>query len=288
MGQYRHSSLALIRVDPAAVLCQNSVAPRVDTIILRVSCRRVQERHEIVHSSGCGAGDGHGIAPIADRFAPVQIPHRWTRVRDPGAEAVVAAYDTVIAGGGPAGLDGRVRADPPWPFLRRARGRSPDGRRHQPDRRVQGIPVRHRRPPVLLQERRDQRPLARDPGRPVHHPLAALAASTTTASSSIIRSNQWTPSGSSAPGVPRRSSLSYLKARLRPIRPERSLRGLGRQPLRPRALRDLLQVLHREGLGYAHERDLCRLGGAADQGAEPDQRRRQRPAGRTQVAARAR
>ena len=30
-------------------------------------------------------------------------PHRWTRVDDPEAEAVVAAYDTVIAGGGPAG-----------------------------------------------------------------------------------------------------------------------------------------------------------------------------------------
>src|SRR3954464_9106607 len=31
-------------------------------------------------------------------------PHRWTRVDDPRAEAVVAAYATVIAGGGPAGL----------------------------------------------------------------------------------------------------------------------------------------------------------------------------------------
>jgi protoporphyrinogen oxidase len=34
------------------------------------------------------------------------IPHRWTRVDDPAAEAVVAAYRTVIAGGGPAGLTG--------------------------------------------------------------------------------------------------------------------------------------------------------------------------------------
>ncbi len=32
------------------------------------------------------------------------VPHRWTRVEDPGAVAVVAAYDAVIAGGGPAGL----------------------------------------------------------------------------------------------------------------------------------------------------------------------------------------
>ena len=31
-------------------------------------------------------------------------PHRWTKIDDPSAEAVVAAYATVIAGGGPAGL----------------------------------------------------------------------------------------------------------------------------------------------------------------------------------------
>ena len=31
-------------------------------------------------------------------------PHRWTKVDDPGSEAVIAAYQTVIAGGGPAGL----------------------------------------------------------------------------------------------------------------------------------------------------------------------------------------
>ena len=31
-------------------------------------------------------------------------PHRWTRVDDPQTEAVVAAYSTVVAGGGPAGL----------------------------------------------------------------------------------------------------------------------------------------------------------------------------------------
>jgi protoporphyrinogen oxidase len=31
-------------------------------------------------------------------------PHRWTRVEEPGQVGVVAAYDTVIAGGGPAGL----------------------------------------------------------------------------------------------------------------------------------------------------------------------------------------
>jgi protoporphyrinogen oxidase len=40
------------------------------------------------------------------RTGATPIPHRWTRVDDPEAEAVVAAYTTVIAGGGPAGLTG--------------------------------------------------------------------------------------------------------------------------------------------------------------------------------------
>jgi protoporphyrinogen oxidase len=32
------------------------------------------------------------------------LPHRWTRVDDPSAEAVVASYASIIAGAGPAGL----------------------------------------------------------------------------------------------------------------------------------------------------------------------------------------
>ena len=42
--------------------------------------------------------------PLSDTLRPGLIPHRWTRVDDPGAIAVVAAHETVIAGGGPAGL----------------------------------------------------------------------------------------------------------------------------------------------------------------------------------------
>ncbi len=38
------------------------------------------------------------------RPVPRTLPHRWTRVDPPGEEAVVAAFDTVIAGAGPAGL----------------------------------------------------------------------------------------------------------------------------------------------------------------------------------------
>ena len=62
------------------------------------------------------------------------------------------------------------------------------------------------------------------------------------------------------------SCLSYLWIRVQPIRPRRQLRGLGRQPVRPAALPDLLQDLHREGLGHALQRDRRGLGGAAHQG----------------------
>src|SRR5215218_3059107 len=43
----------------------------------------------------------------SSRTEPVRAgrpPHRWTKVDDPGEPAVVASYATVIAGGGPAGL----------------------------------------------------------------------------------------------------------------------------------------------------------------------------------------
>jgi protoporphyrinogen oxidase len=43
-------------------------------------------------------------APRADAARVGGIPHRWTKVDDPGQEAVVAAHATVIAGAGPAGL----------------------------------------------------------------------------------------------------------------------------------------------------------------------------------------
>ncbi len=45
-------------------------------------------------------------SPPSQTVRASQIPHRWTRVSDPGSESVVAAYETVIAGGGPAGLTG--------------------------------------------------------------------------------------------------------------------------------------------------------------------------------------
>ena len=42
--------------------------------------------------------------PQSETLQPGLIPHRWTRVDDPETVAIVAAHETVIAGGGPAGL----------------------------------------------------------------------------------------------------------------------------------------------------------------------------------------
>ena len=42
--------------------------------------------------------------PQPETLRPGLIPHRWTRVDDPSTVSVVAAHEAVIAGGGPAGL----------------------------------------------------------------------------------------------------------------------------------------------------------------------------------------
>ncbi len=42
--------------------------------------------------------------PRSERVRPGLPPHRWTRVEEPGEVAVVASHATVIAGAGPAGL----------------------------------------------------------------------------------------------------------------------------------------------------------------------------------------
>jgi len=46
----------------------------------------------------------NGEQPLSERVRSGLIPHRWTRVDDPGTVSVVAAHEAVIAGGGPAGL----------------------------------------------------------------------------------------------------------------------------------------------------------------------------------------
>ncbi len=43
-------------------------------------------------------------APRSEATRTSPLPHRWTKVEDPGSTSVVASYPSVIAGGGPAGL----------------------------------------------------------------------------------------------------------------------------------------------------------------------------------------
>ena len=57
----------------------------------------------------------------------------------------------------------------------RHRARSGLCRRHQPHRRLQGLPVRHRRPPLLLQIEGGRRAVAGDPARRFHYAAAAVA-----------------------------------------------------------------------------------------------------------------
>ena len=67
---------------------------------------------------------------------------------------------------------------------------------------------------------------------------------------------------------PRARQLRALAAL--PDRGRTHLRRLGHQPLRPPAVRDLLQDLHREGLGHAVLRDQRGVGGAAHQEPRPE------------------
>ena len=172
------------------------------------------------HLQRMGGPDGHRIA------ATGQGPRRDCR-RTAGRRSTTRtrrrrlSIPTVIAGGGPAGLTAAYELTKHGHSCVVLEADPTTGRRDQPDRPVQGLSFRHRRPPLLLQERRGQPDLARDPGRPVHHPLA---------DEPDLLQPQVLPLPAQAgqrPAEPRlwRSSLvlaSYLKARLRPIRPERS------------------------------------------------------------------
>src|SRR4051812_43345755 len=58
-----------------------------------------------VRSTMEGRGARMGTeTPRPDAVRAGNLPHRWTRIDDPSAVAVVASYATVIAGAGPAGL----------------------------------------------------------------------------------------------------------------------------------------------------------------------------------------
>ena len=167
---------------------------------------------------------------------------------------MVAAFETVIAGGGPAGLTGAYELDQAWPVLRRARSRPPawsGGISRTDEYKGYRFDIGGHRffsksgeINALWKEILGDQFITRSRLSRIyydrkffHYPLKPLDAF-------------W----KLGPGRSARILLSYIKAQL-PAHPARAdLRGLGRQSVRPRALRDLLQVLHREALGHAHQR----------------------------------
>ena len=203
-------------------------------------------------------------------------PHRWTKIDDPEAEAVVASYDTVIAGGGPAGLTAAYEL------------------------------TKHGHPCVVLEadstlvggiSRTDQYKGYRfdigghrffsksDEVNQIWREILGDQLITRSRMSRIYYDRKFfhyplKPADALLklgldPRGPHPRQLHQGPAPADPARAE--LRGLDRQPLRPPPVRDLLQDVHREGLGHADERHLGRLGRAADQGAEPGRGRLERP-----------
>ena len=130
------------------------------------------------------------------------LPHRWTRVDDPGAEAVVAALRHRDRRRRPRRAHGRLRAFPARQIVRGARGRPAAGRRHQPHRlntkAIGSISAAIASSPRAARST----PSGARSWATNSSPARGSAGSTTTASSSTIRSSRWTPSGSWARGVP--------------------------------------------------------------------------------------
>ncbi len=83
--------------------------------------------------------------------------------------------DVLVIGAGPAGLTAAYCLTKETPSVLVIETRPGLCRRHQPHRPLQGLPVRHRRPPLLLQVEGSGRPLARNPAGRLHRAAAAVA-----------------------------------------------------------------------------------------------------------------
>ena len=186
-------------------------------------------------------------------------------------------HEVVVIGGGPGGADRGLRA------RRRAcarvvlEGRPPQSAGIARTEVVQGLPLRHRRPPLLHEgRRRSKRSGARSCGDDSSSRRGSRA-STTTGSSSTTRCEPARRSSSLGPVEGSRITRE-LPPRAPASRSERAnVRGVGHEPLRPPTLPDLLQDLHREGLGHALRRASARTGPrSASRGSRSPSRSRRR------------
>ena len=162
----------------------------------------------------------------------------------------------------------------------RARGRSAARRGHLPDGRIQRFSVRYRRPPLLLEVEGSGRSVDRTARRRHARPAPQFADSLWRQVLLLSAAGGRGPEEPGARGGPAVRRQLRLGPRLSCPRPA-VVRGLGLEPVRPPAVRHLLQDLHREGVGHELQGDLRRLGGAADQGAvagKRDLERRHAPA----------
>ena len=161
------------------------------------------------------------------------------------------------------------------PARHRAGGRRAGRRPGQDRRRSRGLPLRPRRAPLLHQERRGQRPLARDHGRRVPHAPAHVA-------HLLARALPRLPAQGhrrhqeARPGRARALHAELHVGRDEAQGPRGQPRDLGLQPLRQAPVHALLQELHREGLGRPRHRGARRVGRPAHQGPELLQRRQGR------------
>ena len=152
----------------------------------------------------------------------------------------------------PGRLDGGLDAREAGCAAAGARAGLP-GRRHRPHGRIQGLPVRHRRPSLLHQGRRRSEAVA-------EHARARDAAAPSPLADLLRRQVLRLPAEADERADGARDRQRVPRAPQLPLDPDQAdqargqLRGLGVESLRPPALQHLLQDLHGEGLGHSLQR----------------------------------
>ncbi len=208
------------------------------------------------------------VRPQSEILRAGLIPHRWTRVDDPESVAIVNAYDAIIGGGGPAGLTAAYELSKhgrPCVVLE-ADPRMVGGISRTDQYKGYRFDIGGHR--FFSKSDEINRLWCEILGEAVHHPRPAQPHLLRPQVLPLSAQARRRPLEAGVPALlPHRGELPQGPAGPDQARTQR--RGLGRQSLRSRTLRDLLQVVHRESLGDADECDPGRLGRAADQGPGP-------------------